>query len=119
MLLCPKLLIYACFVHVSATPSLTQRLYVLLFNPISLKNSFLVFSLFSMQPKTQLVTVVAVVFSTPLMTIPVGQLVGVFPGKEIGVPTKMGRFDHDANTLRFQDLHNRIGHVLGQPFLNL
>jgi hypothetical protein len=40
-----------------------------LLSPTRLKNSFLVFSLFSMQPSTQLVIVVALVFSTPRITI--------------------------------------------------
>lgn len=37
--------------------------------PIKLKNSFLVFSLRSKHPKTQLVIVVVLVFSTPLITM--------------------------------------------------
>lgn len=37
--------------------------------PMRLRNSFLVFSFFSKQPRTQLVRVLLPVFSTPLMTM--------------------------------------------------
>jgi hypothetical protein len=40
-----------------------------LLSPTRLKNSFLVFSRFSMHPSTQLVIVVALVFSTPRITM--------------------------------------------------
>lgn len=47
----------------------SEAVFYRLLTPIKLKNSFLVFSFRSKHPSTQLVIVVVLVFSTPLMTM--------------------------------------------------